>query len=42
MQEHKNEDSAGVIAFGVILIILTLLELLIHENNRQKKVLGIF
>lgn len=25
MQEHKNEDSAGVIAFGVILIILTLL-----------------
>ena len=25
MQEHKNEDSAGEIAFGVILIILTLL-----------------
>lgn len=25
MQEHKNEDSAGVIAFGVILTILTLL-----------------
>lgn len=25
MQEHKNEDSAGVIAFGVILIILTFL-----------------
>lgn len=25
MQKHKNEDSAGVIAFGVILIILTLL-----------------
>lgn len=25
MQEHKNENSAGVIAFGVILIILTLL-----------------
>lgn len=25
MQERKNEDSAGVIAFGVILIILTLL-----------------
>lgn len=25
MQEHKNEDSAGVIAFRVILIILTLL-----------------
>lgn len=25
MQEHKNEDSAGVIAFGIILIILTLL-----------------
>lgn len=25
MQEHKNEDSARVIAFGVILIILTLL-----------------
>ena len=25
MQEHKNEDSAGVIAFGFILIILTLL-----------------
>lgn len=25
MQEHKNEDNAGVIAFGVILIILTLL-----------------
>ena len=25
MQEHKSEDSAGVIAFGVILIILTLL-----------------
>lgn len=25
MQEHKNKDSAGVIAFGVILIILTLL-----------------
>lgn len=25
MQEHKNEDSAGVITFGVILIILTLL-----------------
>ena len=28
MQEHKNEDSAGVIAFGVILIILTLLEVI--------------
>lgn len=25
MQEHKNEDSTGVIDFGVILIILTLL-----------------
>lgn len=25
MQEYKNEDSAGVIAFGIILIILTLL-----------------
>lgn len=25
MAEYKNEDSAGVITFGVILIILTLL-----------------
>lgn len=25
MAEYKNEDSAGVIIFGVILIILTLL-----------------